>query len=116
LQDVSPKNQVRAAQELIEKLEKRTSQSINIPPSGHPFNQIAKRGGTEQSIRNTVANPFARRQAFYRTTGKSATVYFHKDGSYVVVDDIIKEMVQISDRTNIGGWIPEPSIINPYVP
>jgi RHS repeat-associated protein len=89
---------------------------VNIPAQGHHFNQIAKRGWTNQSIVNTVRKPFTTRMATNKATGNPATAYFNKDGSHVIVDDVSGDLVQISDRTNIANWIPDPSIINPYIP
>ena len=43
-------------------------------------------------------------------------IFYKKSGSYVIVDDVIKEIVQISDNINPRDWIPDKNIINPYKP
>ena len=78
-------------------------------------NQMAQRGWTESSVRNTVDNSFATRPAVNRATGNPATAYFNRDGSHVIIDNITREVIQVSDRL-IPGWRPDPSIINPFIP
>ena len=56
-------------------------------------NQMNKRGWTESLIKNTVDNTFTIRMSINKSTGNSATVFYRKEGSYVIVDDIIKEIV-----------------------
>lgn len=34
----------------------------------------------------------------------------------VVDDDIANGIVQVSDRLDVSGWIPDPEIENPYIP
>ncbi len=48
--------------------------------------------------------------------GNPATAYFNQDGSYVVRDDVTGELVQVSDRTNPPNWIPDDTIVDPYMP
>jgi RHS repeat-associated protein len=78
--------------------------------------QLAKRGWSDDLINSVLKSPHASRQAMNKATKSPATAYFARDGSYVVVDDVTKEVIQISDKTNIQGWIPDSSIINPYIP
>ena len=79
-------------------------------------NQMNKRGWTEEMVEDTVRNPYTTRVSTNKATGNSATVYYNKSGSYVVIDDVTKEVVQISDNINPSTWIPDPSIIDPYKP
>lgn len=67
-------------------------------------------------VEDTVRNPYTTRVSTNKATGNSATVYYNKSGSYVVIDDVTKEVVQISDNINPSTWIPDPSIIDPYKP
>ena len=78
--------------------------------------QMKKRGWTENSIKETVNKPYTIRKSRNLATGNSATVYYKKSGSYVIVDDVSKEIVQISDNINPRDWIPDKNIINPYKP
>ena len=79
-------------------------------------NQMKKRGWDERSIRNTVDFPYTTRRSINRAIGNPSTVYYTEKGSYVIVDDITKEIVQISDNVNPASWVPDPSIVNPYIP
>lgn len=78
-------------------------------------NQMQKRGWDESLVRQTVDSPYTTRVSKNLATGNSSTVYYMKDGSYVIVDDITNEVVQISDRFDTN-WIPDVNIINPYKP
>lgn len=89
--------------------------SIKIPDK-RKFRPTAmkKRGWDEQSVRNTVSNPYTTRKSLNKQNGNTpATAYYNKDTSYVVVDDTSKNLVQISDRTK-PDWKPDPNIVNPY--
>ncbi len=77
-------------------------------------NQIIKRGWTKNSINKTLKEPFATRTSVNRATGNNATVFYSKDGSYVIKDDITDEIIQISDKT--APWLPDKEIIDPYIP
>jgi RHS repeat-associated protein len=77
--------------------------------------QMGKRGWTEESINRTVKRPYTTRSAINKANGHKATAYFNKDGSYVVRDNKTGEIIQISNR-NDSGWIPDPTIKNPYRP
>ena len=76
--------------------------------------QINKRGWTDELIKSTRDKPFTTRTASNKATGNKATAYFNKDGSYIVIDDVTKDIIQVSDRTR--SWVPDPTIINPYIP
>ena len=78
--------------------------------------QMQQRGWTEETVKKTVDNPYTTRKSVNKSTGNSATVFYTEQGSYVIVDDITKEIVQISDNINPSTWIPDSSIINPYIP
>ncbi len=80
------------------------------------LNQMNKRGWTEDLIKNTVDNPHTIRTSVNKATGNSATVFYTQQGSYVIVDDITKKIVQISDNINPSTWAPDSSIIDPYIP
>jgi hypothetical protein len=79
-------------------------------------NQMTQRGWTESTVRNTVSSPHITRISTNKATGNSATVYYNKSGGYVIIDDVTKAVVQVSDNINPSTWIPDPSIINPYKP
>ena len=78
-------------------------------------NQMNKRGWTIQSINDTVEYPYTTRQSTNLATGNSATVFYKKDGSYIIVDDTTNEIVQISN-CNDPNWVPDPNIQDPYDP
>ncbi|WP_339061077.1 colicin E5-related ribonuclease [Tepidibacillus marianensis] len=78
-------------------------------------NQMSKRGWSETTVRDTVDNAFTTRSSTNLANNNPATAYFNKDGSYVVVDNVRKEVVQISDKFDLN-WKPDPNIINPYKP
>lgn len=80
------------------------------------MNQMDSRGWTEDLIRNTVDNPYTIRTSVNKATGNSATVFYTQQGSYVIVDDITKAIVQISDNINPSTWAPDLSIVDPYIP
>ena len=80
------------------------------------MNQMNSRGWTDGAIKNTVDNPYTTRISVNKATGNSATVFYTNRGSYVIVDDITKEIVQISDNINPSTWAPDTSIVNPYIP
>lgn len=77
---------------------------------------MTQRGWTESTVRDTVSNPYTTRVSTNKATGNSATVYYNEAGGYVIIDDITKAVVQVSDNINPSTWIPDPSIINPYKP
>ena len=78
-------------------------------------NQLKKRGWTQESVQDTVDNPYTTRLSKNLATQNSATVYYNKDGSYVILDDITNEIVQISNRYD-PRWVPDANIQNPYKP
>lgn len=79
-------------------------------------NEMNKRGWTTDSIGDLINNHHTTRVSTNKATGHSATVYYDKKGAYVVVDDVTKEIVQISDRKDPSTWDPDSGIINPYKP
>ena len=79
-------------------------------------NQMNQRGWTENSVRNTVNSPYAIRASINKATGNSATVYYTKKGSYIIIDDVTNAIVQVSDNISPSTWIPDTGIIDPYIP
>lgn len=79
-------------------------------------NQMADRGWTESSVQNTVDSSFTTRKSTNKATKNSATVYYTEEGAYVVVDDVTKEVVQVSDKNKLSSWYPDDTIIDPYIP
>ena len=80
------------------------------------MNQMNSRGWTEDLIRNTVDNPYTIRTSVNKATGNAATVFYTQQSSYVIVDDVTKAIVQISDNINPSTWAPDLSIVDPYIP
>src|SRR5207249_2858767 len=78
--------------------------------------QLAKRGWTKESVLDTINNPHATSEALNKATGNAATAYFNADGSYVSVDDITHEIIQVSDKLHPDLWFPDNTIVNPYKP
>lgn len=76
--------------------------------------QLFKRGWNNEIIDSTIASPYATSSALNKATGRHATAFFNKDGSYVVRDNKTFEIIQVSNR-NDPQWVPDPTIINPYV-
>jgi len=79
-------------------------------------NQMNERGWTQDTVIDTVDNPYTTRVSVNKATGNPATAYYTKQGSYVIVDDIKKVIVQVSDNINPSTWAPDASIVNPYIP
>lgn len=63
----------------------------------------------EGSITATIKNPSYTKSAINKATGNKATAYFSKDGSYVIRDDVSKDVIQISNK-NDPNWILDSSI------
>ena len=78
--------------------------------------QMKSRGWTKDSVVNTIDNPYTVRPSVNRATGNIATAYYTKKGSYVIVDNVTKAIVQVSDNITPLTWIPDKSIVNPYFP
>lgn len=55
--------------------------------------------------------PYITRSAKNKANGNPATAYYGADNSYVVVDDITHEVIQISDLTR--EWFPDSTIVDP---
>jgi hypothetical protein len=45
---------------------------------------------------DVIKRPHTTRKAFNKSTGNQATVYYNKQGDYVVIDDTTKELIQTS--------------------
>ncbi|EAE0010526.1 transposase [Listeria monocytogenes] len=78
-------------------------------------NQMKKRGWSEESVKSVVDHPHTTRKSGNKATGNDATVFYDKDGSYVIIDDKTKEIVQISDKFD-KNWVPDAGIADPYKP
>ncbi|WP_144053552.1 colicin E5-related ribonuclease [Clostridium saccharoperbutylacetonicum] len=59
---------------------------------------------------------YTTRESINKATGNSATVYYNEAGGYVIIDDITKSVVQISDNVNPSAWILDPSRIDKCKP
>ncbi|MBC1375979.1 transposase [Listeria sp. FSL L7-1699] len=78
-------------------------------------NQMKKRGWSEESVKSVVDHPHTTRKSVNKATGNDATVFYDKDGSYVIIDDKTKEIVQISDKFD-KNWVADAGIADPYKP
>lgn len=95
--------------------------ATNVPTQGRKFNQLSRRGWSQNTIDKLVNNPYTTRSSINKATGNNATAYFRKDGHYVVRDDVTGDVVQMSDTkvsvgTGPGQWAPDATIKDPYVP
>lgn len=79
------------------------------------YRQMAQRGWTKELVQSTVDNPYTTRFSRNKATKNTATIYYNKDGSYVILDDLTNEVVQVSNRNN-PAWAPDSDIIDPYIP
>jgi hypothetical protein len=77
--------------------------------------QMTRRGWTTDLIETTRSAAYTAREAVNKANGNPATAYYNKDGSYVVVDNVTKEVIQVSNRLD-PKWIADSTIKNPYVP
>lgn len=91
-------------------------QAADITIDNKISSQMVKRGWTEASIEETTTKPFTTRTAINKANGNPATVFYKQDGSYVSVDNITRNVIQISDSNNPGSWIPDSTIVDPYKP
>ena len=68
---------------------------------------MGPRGWSQELMDETIANPAATHPVWDSTTGtkRAATAYARSDGSYVVVNDSTRAVVQVSDINNTG-WKP----------
>ena len=76
---------------------------------------IKKRGWSIDSIKDVIQHPHTIRKAFNKSTGSEATVYYNKQGDYVVIDNNTKELIQTS-KYGDKNWIPDSTIQDPYKP
>ena len=70
--------------------------------------QMAKRGWTKDLVKSTIKNNVGRK-AVNKATGKAATAYFTKSGDYVVIENVTKNIVQISNRFD-PNWVADATI------
>ena len=66
--------------------------------------------------RKAAEDPYAIRASVNKVTGNFATVFYTQQGSYIIVDNVAKTMVQINDNINPLTWMPDLSIVDPYIP
>jgi hypothetical protein len=78
--------------------------------------QMENRGWTYETVKQTIDTPYTIRSSTNQSTLNPATVFYNQDGSHVIVDDITREIVQVSDMMDPLGWIPDKNIVNPYKP
>ena len=72
--------------------------------------QLSARGWTKQEVRDAVdAPPIGTSTDHTRGRAEPATVYGSKYGGYVIVNDMTRHVVQVSDKTD-PGWIPDSRI------
>jgi RHS repeat-associated protein len=71
-------------------------------------NQMGARGWTNQLIKETIMKNVGR-QALNKATGGAATAYFTSSGAYVVIDNITKEIIQVSNRYDLN-WVIDSTI------
>ena len=69
--------------------------------------QLAKRGWSEDSVKNTRENFIKRMRSVDRKTGEPATAYFKSHNQYVVVNDKTGSVVQVSDLNKPNWKIPD---------
>lgn len=118
LPKIQPELKVEVARGAREAEKKITT---NFPTQGRKYNQITRRGWSQDTIDELVNNPYTTREAVNKATGNKATAYFRRDGHYVVRDDVTGNIVQMSDTkisvgNGSGQWRPDDSIRNPYIP
>lgn len=70
--------------------------------------QMAKRGWSDSLIKDTILKNVGRK-AVNKATRNAATAYFTSTGAYIVIDNITKEIVQISDRFDLN-WVVDTTI------
>ncbi|MBE6008655.1 MAG: hypothetical protein E7235_05600 [Lachnospiraceae bacterium] len=88
----------------------------NTKTSQKLSNQILTRGWSKNLIGETVDIPFTIRKSINKATGNTATVFYTEQGSYVIIDDVTKAIVQVSNNNDPLSWKPDESIIDPYIP
>jgi len=70
--------------------------------------QMAKRGWSKELIKSTISRNVGR-EAYNKATGNVATAYFTSSGAYVVIDNVTKEIIQISN-INDPNWVVDKTI------
>ncbi|WP_459480978.1 colicin E5-related ribonuclease [Clostridium saccharoperbutylacetonicum] len=63
-------------------------------------NQMTQMRWTESTVRDIVSNTYTTCESINKATGNSATVYYNEARGYVIIDDITKSVVQVSDNVN----------------
>jgi hypothetical protein len=80
--------------------------------------QMAERGWTKESVKALIDNSYTIRTSTSRLTNNPATVFYAKTGDYVVVNNITKEVVQVTDKAKVAKniWFPDMDTVNAYIP
>ena len=69
---------------------------------------MSRRGWSKSLIKDTILKNVGRK-AVNKATGNAATAYFTSTGAYVVIDNITKEIIQISNRFD-PNWVVDVTI------
>ena len=78
-------------------------------------NDYVIRWWSDNLIKNVIKSPYTTRRAKNKATGNSATAFYQKDWSYLVTDDKTFTVIQVSKIWD-KDWIPDSTIIKPYLP
>ncbi len=70
--------------------------------------QMARRGWSKSLIKDTILKNIGRK-AVNKATGNAATAYFTSTGAYIVIDNITKEIIQISNIFD-PNWVVDVTI------
>lgn len=77
--------------------------------------QMGGRGWTTEDINNIYSNPYTTRVATDKATGDPATAYYNEEGNYISVNNVTKEVIQVSNKNDLT-WKPDSTIEDPYTP
>lgn len=86
----------------------KTRWNFYVDPNGKNKvgNQLSQRGWDNESIQEVLDKPAWQKPAPRGNlrTGNPATIYYNKDGHYVIRDDTTEEIVQISNLNDPNWW------------
>lgn len=73
--------------------------------------------GSQDTVTNTAQDPYHVSPATDRTVtpNEPATAYYNEGGAYTVVNNSSGKVVQVSDYNDPAGWVPDSSIVNPFL-
>ncbi len=77
--------------------------------------QLPQRGWTQTRVQSVIDSPYHTSPAVNKANLNPATAFFDSNGSYIVRDNVTGNVLQVSNRLDLG-WIPDPTIVNPYIP